>query len=174
METTPKVVQLAEKLAKTYMTGVRKGNPRPAWAHPEDVVALVKMVPGIRPDTGTQCFLEAVAWLHDVLEDTTLTEESLHEAGIPDHVIMGVKMLTKASWMTPHFYFRGVDGAPELVKIVKLCDRLANLTEGKGVLPETWWRQYTYETKHFVVPMAEDMGEPWKTWLVSKLEAVMV
>lgn len=172
MKTTPEIVVMAKKIAMTNMTGTRKGNPRPAWAHPEDVVGLVQSLPGLRPDMETQCFLEAVAWLHDILEDTKITEVELKAAGIPDHVIMGVKALTKEEWMTREWYFRGLDGMPELVRIVKVCDRIANLTEGKGVLGASWWKRYTHETAHFIVPLTDDMGEPWRSWLLNKLAEV--
>jgi (p)ppGpp synthase/HD superfamily hydrolase len=170
LETTAEVVAKAEAIAKRAMKGFRKGSKRPAWEHPADVVALVKRVPGVRPNLGTQNYLEALAWLHDVLEDTEVTEEGLRNEGIPEHVILGVKALTREEWMTTNFYYRNLDRSFELVKIVKVCDRIANLTEGKPLLPRSWWMKYTGETKHFVAPLTFEMGEPWRAWLLEQLK----
>ena len=38
---------------------------------------------------------KAVAYLHDVLEDTLLTEKDLLEMGIPNDIVVAVKVLTK-------------------------------------------------------------------------------
>lgn len=39
----------------------------------------------------------AVAWMHDLLEDTPVTVEQLHELGFPNEVVAGVVAMTKVS-----------------------------------------------------------------------------
>lgn len=48
-----------------------------------------------RFDPETQPNETAVAWLHDVIEDTTVTATELAERGIPADVITAVELLTK-------------------------------------------------------------------------------
>ena len=38
---------------------------------------------------------KAVAYLHDVLEDTSITEKDLLQMGIPNNIVIAVKVLTK-------------------------------------------------------------------------------
>ena len=40
-------------------------------------------------------YLASVGWLHDVVEDTSITLEDLTELGVPPEVIIGVKGMTK-------------------------------------------------------------------------------
>lgn len=169
IEMSPDVVVLAEKLAKKHMKGCRNGSDRPAWKHPEDVAALVRKVPGIR-DPNTQAYLEAVAWLHDILEDTEMTKEALLAAGIPRHVVLGVEALTKEDWMTTNWYYRKLDEGFELARIVKACDRICNLREGKPVFEARRWERYVRETREYVWPLTFEMGQPWAAWLAKELE----
>lgn len=57
--------------------------------HPRRVAA--RFNPTTQPDE------TAVAWLHDVIEDTPVTAAELLEAGFPDHVVAAVELLTKNS-----------------------------------------------------------------------------
>ena len=56
-------------------------------AHPRGVAA--QFDPATQPN---EC---AVAWMHDVLEDTDVTADDLRAAGIPYEVIDAVRLLTK-------------------------------------------------------------------------------
>ena len=63
----------------------------------------------------------AAAWLHDVLEDTPTTTDELREAGIPDHVIAAVELLTKRPGQTLEDYCAGVRSNP-IALAVKQAD----------------------------------------------------
>lgn len=63
----------------------------------------------------------AVAWLHDVLEDTELTRDVLRDAGIPLGVIRDVELLTRTKGQTPEEYY-GALAATSRARRVKLAD----------------------------------------------------
>lgn len=63
----------------------------------------------------------AAAWLHDVLEDTTITAEELFEAGIRPEVIEVVRLLTRTPDVAPEEYYARIRGH-ETARRVKLAD----------------------------------------------------
>lgn len=81
-----------------------------------------------RQDTGFFYKAASVAHLHDALEDSTETEESLRAAGISEEVIIAVKALTKLEGET---YREALVRAKanELARFVKVCDMMANLLD---------------------------------------------
>ena len=66
----------------------RRDGVTPYSTHVEDVAKRVEAAGG----TPTQI---AVAWLHDVVEDTEVTLEELRLAGFPEDVLTAVDLLTK-------------------------------------------------------------------------------
>lgn len=71
----------------------------------------------------------ATAWLHDVVEDTTETIESLRAAGIPEAVLEAVSVLTKDdSGLSYEEYLALVRANPIACK-VKVADMLHNLSD---------------------------------------------
>lgn len=72
--------------------------------------------------------MEAVAWLHDVLEDTDVTPEVMSQHGIPDEVIFCVRLLTKTEGVDYDSYLASVKGNP-VAKKVKVADMLSNLSD---------------------------------------------
>ncbi|MGM0122862.1 hypothetical protein IGI37_000228 [Enterococcus sp. AZ194] len=77
------MVEVAKRLSKkAHETQVDKGG-QSYYLHPETVASFVQ--------TDEE---KAVAYLHDVLEDTELTEEQLKEAGMSEAIIQAVKLLT--------------------------------------------------------------------------------
>ena len=80
--------------------------------------------------------LEAIAWLHDVLEDTDVTGEVLRSVGFDDFFIDSLRILTRTQGVPATDYYAGIRRYPGLV-IVKLADiadnsapeRLAKLDE---------------------------------------------
>ncbi|WP_052573656.1 bifunctional (p)ppGpp synthetase/guanosine-3',5'-bis(diphosphate) 3'-pyrophosphohydrolase [Haloferula sp. BvORR071] len=94
----------------------RRDGTTPYVRHPEAVAARVAGDP----------LAEAVAWLHDVLEDTAVTPEMLRSEGIPEEVIAAVAMLTKPDGADYEEYLRAIKANP-LAKKVKLADMLSNL-----------------------------------------------
>lgn len=64
---------------------------------------------------------KATAYLHDVLEDTMITEHDLKEAGMPDSVIKAVSVLTKKKNEEYFDYLKKVKKNP-IARKVKLAD----------------------------------------------------
>src|SRR4051812_16247682 len=80
------LVSRAAELARIAHAGqFRRDGVTPYIRHPEAVASRVAGDP----------IAEAVAWLHDVLEDTDFTVEDLRERRMPAEVIAGVILLTK-------------------------------------------------------------------------------
>lgn len=66
---------------------------------------------------------KAVAWLHDVLEDTSITEAGLRAAGIPESVVFSVTVLTKQDGAIYENYIRTILAVGDLSALaVKRAD----------------------------------------------------
>lgn len=93
--------------------------------HPEAVASFV--------NTAEE---KATAYLHDVLEDTEITDADLLSAGIPHNVVEAVQVLTKEKYM-PYFEYLSRVKENSLARTVKLADlkhnsdrsRLARITD---------------------------------------------
>ncbi|MBK1877051.1 hypothetical protein [Pelagicoccus mobilis] len=108
----------AESIARTAHAGqFRRDGATPYIVHPQAVSERVE---------GAEA--KAAAWLHDVLEDTSWTEEQLLDAGIPQHVVEAVTILTKNPGITYQDYLEKVNNNP-LSRTVKIADMLANLSD---------------------------------------------
>jgi len=111
--------ELAEQIARKAHAGqFRRDGSTPYITHPAAVVEKLRA----EDDETT-----ATAWLHDVLEDTSETAETLHAAGVPERVIRAVLVLTKRG--EPYAaYLDGVKRNPIACK-VKVADMLHNLSD---------------------------------------------
>jgi (p)ppGpp synthase/HD superfamily hydrolase len=69
----------------------------------------------------------AAAWLHDVIEDTHLTEQKLHFMGVDPYIVDIVVILTKAKDMTYLHYILTI-GAHPVARIVKIEDIRHNMS----------------------------------------------
>ena len=113
------LVRLAEEVARTAHAGqFRRDGVRPYVVHPEAVASRV----------GDDPQALAVAWLHDVLEDTAVTEDDLRADGFPAAVVDAVAALTKREGVSYDAYLRGVAALP-LARAVKVADMLSNLAD---------------------------------------------
>ena len=80
--------------------------------------------------------LKAIAWLHDVVEDTPLTLDDLRGAGVPERVVTAVDALTRRPG-DDYMAYVSRAGSDDLARQVKLADlahnmdtsRLARVTE---------------------------------------------
>ena len=81
-------LDIIRSLAESAFEGHYRRGGAPAIEHPEEVAARVK---GDKP-------AEAVAWLHDILEDTDVTAEDLLWSGVPEEVVTTVELLTHPRW----------------------------------------------------------------------------
>ena len=69
---------------------------------------------------------KAVALLHDVLEDSPVSAEELLIAGLPEEVVIAVKVLTKKPMQDYQAYLETVK-KNSLARVVKLADLKHNL-----------------------------------------------
>lgn len=76
---------------------------------------------------------EAVAWLHDVLEDNPAFEDAFWIERFPDEVIGAVLQLTKVVNSPPEHYYVGIS-KNDLSKRVKLADIADNSDEARLAL----------------------------------------
>ena len=82
--------------------------------------------------------LAAVALLHDVLEDSDVTEADLIAQGIPGDVVQAVSLLTHQPWMSYLDYIRDIRKNPAAVT-VKKADLVHNMDLSRlGQSPTSW------------------------------------
>lgn len=113
------VVDKAKKIAlRAHANQFRRDGITPYIRHPERVAARL---------SGDE-EAEAVAWLHDVLEDSEETENTLACSGMPPAVIEAVKRLTKSPDLSYEDYLLAVRGN-ELARKVKFHDMIDNLSD---------------------------------------------
>lgn len=106
-------VQRARELAIAAHAGQVDKNGSPYHLHPEAVAAAFD------PDTEpVEC---AAAWLHDVLEDTTVNTDGLRDHGIQDPVIAIVELLTRHPDLPDADYYAQIRADPT-ARRVKLAD----------------------------------------------------
>jgi (p)ppGpp synthase/HD superfamily hydrolase len=110
-----KLETLAREIATKAHLGQLDKADQPYITHPEFVASQV---------TGDEA--RAVAWLHDVIEDTAVTFDDLHAEGLPKSVIDAVTALTKQENESYEIYLERVAANP-LAKAVKLADLKHNM-----------------------------------------------
>lgn len=119
-------MEIAERIATQAHAGQTDKAGRPYIEHPRRVAAALGNHPQAR----------AAALLHDVLEDTTVTEEDLASQGVPREVIETVKLLTRSKDVTPETYYATIRREP-LALAVKLADIYDNLDpDRRAALPQ--------------------------------------
>ena len=171
-----------ERLAKLWMTGYRKsippgGSPRSAWAHPQDVVEVIRNeLVTLIPDEYVLGYLVRVAWLHDVLEDgytargVLVTEEDLWTNEVDPQVIQDVVYISRLPGEPKEVYLSRLIDTPVQVRLLKCIDRVCNLREAPKK-DAAWWDTYSSSTRRFILPLARSLHtEGWDSWVVSILE----
>lgn len=110
-------INLARQVAITAHQGTfRNDKITPYIKHPEAVAATVEKR------------LQPIAWLHDVVEDTTVTLDDLKNHGFPDYVINAVDVLTHKNNEPNLIYWERIAQNPDAV-IVKIADIKNNLSD---------------------------------------------
>lgn len=111
--------KLAEKYHKNQ---TRKGdNKIPYIIHPEAVANKL-----LRWGEDISSPSVAMAWGHDLLEDTTVSETEILDAGGKE-ILDGIKMLTHSDTISKDTYLKNIAAtAPRNVLLVKIADRISN------------------------------------------------
>lgn len=116
------ILQLAKDLAYRAHVGQVDKAGRPYIEHVARVAAAVSDDPEA----------EAVAWLHDVLEDCPDFEEEIFGPWLPIEVRAAVVLLTRTG-TDAEVYYRGIRTAPLALR-VKLADIADNAAEARLAL----------------------------------------
>lgn len=110
-------INLARSIAIRAHTGqFRNDKVTPYIKHPEAVANAVEKR------------LQPIAWLHDVVEDTTVTLQELIDAGFPQYIIDAVAALTHIESDTNRTYWAKIADNVDAV-IVKIADIRHNLSD---------------------------------------------
>jgi (p)ppGpp synthase/HD superfamily hydrolase len=126
-------------------------NQDPYIIHPMRVAGLLQIALG---DRATEIMMVAV-WLHDILEDTHLTEEQLLDVGIPQASLRIVRCLTKDKTDNRPRKERAKALADFIghncwweVRVIKLADRCDNLGDMTGdvAVPVEFAKMYAQES----------------------------
>ena len=107
----PQLVAAAEALSRAAHAGQVDKSGAPYAAHPARVAARVADDP----------LAAAVAWLHDVVEDTGVDIAQLRQDGFPDAVLDAVLLLTRDDAVPADDYYRAIRANPIALR-VKLAD----------------------------------------------------
>jgi (p)ppGpp synthase/HD superfamily hydrolase len=112
------LIVLAEQIAREAHSGqYRRDGITPYIVHPEAVASRVNT-----PEE------KATAWLHDVLEDTNMTQQDLLNKGIPENVVTAVVTMTKTQGVSYMDYLVNVKNNP-IARVVKIADMNSNLAD---------------------------------------------
>lgn len=94
--------------------------------HPRAVAKLVEVVPSYQSlSLGERWLAVASAYLHDVIEDTTVTAADLHNNGLPMEALYVIKDLTRTQEVNSEDYYREILGS-RVARVVKIADMAHN------------------------------------------------
>jgi (p)ppGpp synthase/HD superfamily hydrolase len=99
--------------------------------------------------------LHAIALLHDVVEDSTITYSDLEQAGMTDRIIDAVRLLTKQRGQTQSEYLSGILTNKDAM-LVKLADLRHNsdIRRLKGVTEKDIKRVQKYHEMYLTIKTA--------------------
>jgi len=113
-------------LARTIATVAHLGQ---ADKNGVDYIGHPRRVAGRLPDATGQ----AVAWLHDVLEDTRVTATTLTTLGVRADIIVAVQLLTRSDDVASEDYYAAIRSDP-VARAVKLADIADNTDPSRTAL----------------------------------------
>jgi (p)ppGpp synthase/HD superfamily hydrolase len=116
MSDLTKLIKLAEEVATLSHNGQTRRGGDPYITHPARIAARV------------DDRLKPIAWLHDVVEDTTITIANLRTMGFPDYVVDAVNVLTHRKSDTNEVYWNRIltNKDAVAVKLEDIRDNLAS------------------------------------------------
>jgi (p)ppGpp synthase/HD superfamily hydrolase len=114
------IIELSRQIASRAHSGQhRRDGWTPYINHPAAVAEKL---------AGESDVVIATAWLHDVLEDTKETPDTLRAAGLSEVVVQSVEVLTKKDGVGYDDYLSGVR-QNWIARKVKIADMLHNLSD---------------------------------------------
>jgi (p)ppGpp synthase/HD superfamily hydrolase len=121
-------IQLARDIATSAHRGQVDKIKAPYIEHPAMVAFLVQLLPDFAAaDASVQEAAVCAAWLHDTVEDTEVTADSLTAVGFAPNIVTSVVALTRTPQVEPDAYYAMTrsDAAALLVKTADLASNLA-------------------------------------------------
>ena len=144
----------AEKIAREFHKDQkRKYTGEPYSIHLE---AVVKLVDSHIRQYDKRIKSKAIAWLHDIVEDTDVTLEMLSNH-FPEEIVSGVNYLTRN--IPRDKYKSRLSTAPEDIILIKLCDTEHN-TETLSQLTEQGRKRKVDDCRDFYIPLALKLDYP--------------
>lgn len=122
------VIALAADVARRAHAGQADKSGADYITHPERVAGNVRR---LFPEAPAETV--AVAWLHDVVEDTQVDARELLALGFSRAVVDGVEAMTKRAGESTEAYFARVNGNP-LARMVKAADLMDNTDPARVAL----------------------------------------
>lgn len=138
---------IAKKYARKYHRGQLRKSTKPYIVHPENVVNYMKQS-GVEEKNSL-----AIAWLHDTIEDTSLTYNMIKSV-FGRYIADGVYVLTRN--VNRNEYKKRLSSAPKDIKMIKLCDTLDNISTLEFLSSEGIKRKID-DCKDYYIPMAEEL-----------------
>ncbi|MEM6365456.1 MAG: GTP pyrophosphokinase [Planctomycetota bacterium] len=113
------LVEIARTIAEEAHRGqTRRDGTTPYIVHPKAVAERV----------GDSVDCVAAAWLHDVLEDSSMTADDLRRRGVTEQVIVAVELLTRENHTAYDEYLKRI-AENAIARRVKIADMLTNLSD---------------------------------------------
>lgn len=135
-------LQFAKAVANEFHRGQkRKKNGLPYITHLEDVANSVK---------SEGDFVESIAWLHDIVEDTPLTIAHIKKY-FGSEIAEGVNVLTRN--INRNAYKQRILDAPEYIQLIKLYDTQHNVETIEN-LSEGGIKRKVEDCTNFYIPLA--------------------
>ncbi len=118
------LASLAEMVARVAHSGQTRSGGEDYIRHPARISESVwEANPG-------DYVAVAIAWLHDTIEDTTVTRSSLRDIGFPREIVDAVALLTRGpDEEYEHYIGRLVEFGSDATLVVKLADLNDNLRD---------------------------------------------
>lgn len=147
-------VETALEYARSKHMGQKRKDGSPYIEHPI-AVAEYLMDNGI---TAEEYIITAL--FHDLLEDTSATEDDILRIGGED-VLEAVKLLTKREGVSGDAYIKGILGN-DIAKAVKNADRIHNLREALTAAPDFVERYLKNTKEHYLGLFSEELDEAYE------------
>lgn len=142
----------AMEYAKKYHTGKRKDGMTPEFQHQIEIALYAQTLKDIRHEEDVFC----AVFLHDLREDYFISHEKIVEkfgVRVADSVEKLSKVIDGKKKNTGE-YFAAIATCP-IASIVKLCDRINNVSTMTGVFTIAKQREYLQETEKYFIPLAK-------------------
>ncbi len=140
------LIESIELATRAHHGQVRLGSGDPYIVHPLRVARLVR-------NAGGDEDMQAAAVLHDVLEDTPMTIEAF-----PQRIQDLVRWLTKVPGTDRLHNIERLETAPDDAVIIKLADRVDNITDARVRLGKEWMAERWPASTWALVTLAQRHG----------------